>query len=75
MSHQLSMMAVSIEETRVTDVLPNLEVLVGTYEEFNLGFRLTKNSEGVRFFRQHFLTISVLMAVIIFYFAGLKFYS
>ena len=40
-------MAVSIEDTRVSE-LPNLEVLVGTYEEFNLGFRLTKNAEGVR---------------------------
>ena len=40
-------MAVSIEDTRVTDGLPNLEVLIGTYEEFNLGFRLTKNPEGV----------------------------
>lgn len=40
-------MAVSIEDTRVPDALPNLEVLVGTYEEFNLGFRLTKNPEGV----------------------------
>ncbi|XP_046460278.1 p21-activated protein kinase-interacting protein 1-like [Daphnia pulex] len=39
-------MAVSIEDTRVPDALPNLEVLVGTYEEFNLGFRLTKNPEG-----------------------------
>lgn len=40
-------MAVSVEDTRVADTLPDLEVLVGTYEEFNLGYRLTKNSEGV----------------------------
>lgn len=40
-------MVVSVEDTRVPDALPNLEVLVGTYEEFNLGFRLQKNLEGV----------------------------
>jgi hypothetical protein len=47
-------MAVSIEDTRVKDGLPNLEVLVGTYEEFNLGFRLTKNPEGVSILKHIF---------------------
>jgi hypothetical protein len=42
-------MLVPVEEAPVQHALPNLEVLVGTYEEFNLGFKLTKNSEGVSF--------------------------
>ena len=42
-------MLVPVEEAHVQYALPNLEVLVGTYEEFNLGFKLTKNSEGVSF--------------------------
>uniref|UniRef100_A0A0N8DXS6 p21-activated protein kinase-interacting protein n=1 Tax=Daphnia magna TaxID=35525 RepID=A0A0N8DXS6_9CRUS len=39
-------MVVSVEDARVPDAQPNLEVLVGTYEEFNLGFRLQRNVEG-----------------------------
>lgn len=53
-------MAVSIEDARVVEALPNLEVLVGTYEEFNLGFRLTKNPEGVSDHNMLFLPHSLI---------------
>lgn len=44
-------MAVSIENTRVSShALPNLEVLIGTYEEFVVGYKLSQNSEGVSTF-------------------------
>lgn len=48
-------MVVSVEDARVPDAQPNLEVLVGTYEEFNLGFRLQRNVEGVSNF--HFSSL------------------
>ena len=40
-------MATSVESRVAGKKLPNLEVLVGTYEEFVLGFKLKENSEGV----------------------------
>lgn len=39
-------MAPSIESSRGNST-SNLEILVGTYEEFVLGYKLTENSEGV----------------------------
>jgi hypothetical protein len=63
-------MAVSIEDTRVPDALPNLEVLVGTYEEFNLGFRLTKNPEGVS---DHYMCFSLFFYLTLYHLAGIKF--
>lgn len=40
-------MAVSVENSRgAPNFPPNFEVLVGTYEEFVLGFKLNKNPEG-----------------------------
>ena len=45
-------MAVSVENSRgAPNFPPNFEVLVGTYEEFVLGFKLNKNPEGVSVFR------------------------
>ena len=53
-SGNVEKMAVCIENTRVSsDVPPILEVLVGTYEEFVLGYKLSQNSEGVCFNNLH----------------------
>jgi hypothetical protein len=41
-------MAVSVENSRVELKVP-VEILLGTYEEFVLGFKLAENSEGVNF--------------------------
>ena len=40
-------MAASAIESHVDDLAFDLEILVGTYEEFVLGFKLSHNSEGV----------------------------
>ena len=45
-------MAVSTENSHVPSLNSNksdIEILVGTYEEFVLGYKLTTNSEGVSF--------------------------
>ena len=63
-------MAVSIEDARVSDALPNLEVLVGTYEEFNLGFRLTKNPDGVS---DYYMCFSLFVYLTLYQLLGIKF--
>lgn len=40
-------MAISVDSRAAGKKLPNLEILVGTYEEFVLGFKLKENTEGV----------------------------
>ena len=40
-------MAISVDSRVAGKKLPNLEILVGTYEEFVLGFKLKENTEGV----------------------------
>ena len=60
-------MAVSIENSHVPSLNLNncnIEILVGTYEDFILGYKLTTNSEGVSFnlnfiFRQSSVIISM----------------
>ena len=42
-------MEVSTESSHGLNLNFNLEILVGTYEEFVLGYKLTKNGEGVSY--------------------------
>ena len=50
-------MAVSIENTHVPSKNFDMEILIGTYEEFVLGFKLSINPEGV----SRISTLSVLL--------------
>ena len=40
-------MAISVDSRVAGKTIPKLEILVGTYEEFVLGFKLKENTEGV----------------------------
>ena len=53
-------MAVSVENSRVDLKVP-VEILLGTYEEFVLGFKLVENSEGVKFYKMNHKNLGIIL--------------
>ena len=52
-------MAISVDSRVAGKTIPKLEILVGTYEEFVLGFKLKENTEGVNLFYSYCFCIQL----------------